>query len=97
VSEVIDVPEQGRFELDVDGHIAELYYRVEGSRLVLIHTEVPDALGGKGIGGLLVRAAVDRAASDGLTIVPRCPFARGWLERHPDEVGTVAIDWELGR
>jgi len=25
--------------------------------------------------------------------VPRCPFARGWLERHPAEAGKVPIDW----
>ena len=79
VSDVIDLPEQGRFELDADGHAAELVYRVVGDRLVLIHTEVPVALGGRGIGGRLVQAAVERAAADGLTIVPRCPFARrGW-------------------
>jgi hypothetical protein len=97
VSDVIDLPEQGRFELDADGHVAELAYRVVGDRLVLIHTEVPVALGGRGIGGRLVRAAVERAAADGLTIVPRCPFARRWLERHPDEAGTVPVDWEPGR
>jgi hypothetical protein len=97
VSDVIDLPEQGRFELDVDGHLAELDYRVEGSHLVLIHTEVPEELGGRGIGGRLVRAAVARAAADGLTIVPHCPFARRWLERHPDGAGSVPVAWESGR
>ena len=97
MSDVIDVPEQGRFELDVDGHVAELVYRVEGSHLVLIHTEVPEALGGRGLGGQLVRAAVARAAAEDLTIVPRCPFARRWLERHPDVTAAVSVDWESGR
>ena len=51
-------------------------------RLILVHTEVPEHLAGRGIGGSLVRAALDRAASDHLTIVPRCPFARRWLKNH---------------
>lgn len=46
---------------------------------------------------MLVKAAVDRAVRDGLTIVPRCPFARRWLERHPDEAAGALIDWEAGR
>jgi len=94
---VVDVTDGGRFELEADGHTAELVYRVEGTYLVLVHTGVPGALEGQGVGGRLVRAALDRAARDGLTIVPLCPFARGWLERHPDEAARVAVDWEVGR
>ena len=48
---------------------------------------------GHGLGGRLVAAAVEDAARRGLTIVPICPFARGWLERHPDVAATVDIDW----
>jgi uncharacterized protein len=81
-----------RFEITVDGHRAELTYRSRGDRLVLVHTEVPDALEGRGIGGDLVTAAVDLAARRGLRLVPQCPFARGWLERHPDVAGRVTIE-----
>jgi RimJ/RimL family protein N-acetyltransferase/predicted GNAT family acetyltransferase len=91
---VTDNAAASRFEVWVDGHLAELPYRQEGQRLVLIHTEVPAALAGHGLGGRLVLAAVDRAARDGLTIVPFCPFARDWLARHPDVAGRVRIDWE---
>jgi uncharacterized protein len=77
-----------------DGWLAELAYRVRGDRLVLAHTEVPLELEGRGIGGRLVTAAVDRAAHEGLTFVPLCPFARGWLERHPEAAGRAVIDWD---
>ncbi len=83
--------------LTVDGHTAELVYRLRDGRMVLIHTQVPEALGGRGLGGELVEAAIDRAVRDGLTIVPLCPFARGWLQSHPDEAARASIDWELGR
>jgi predicted GNAT family acetyltransferase len=81
-----------RFEVTVDGHRAELTYRTDADRLVLVHTEVPDALEGRGIGGDLVTAAVDHAARHGLRLVPHCPFARGWLERHPDVAGRVPVE-----
>ena len=90
---VIDNPGASRFELREDGRLAELVYRIRGDRLVLVHTEVPVELEGRGIGGRLVTAAVDRAAGEGLTLVPLCPFARGWLERHPDAASKVVIDW----
>jgi uncharacterized protein len=93
-ADVIDNTDASRFELRADGWLAELLYRVRGKRLVLIHTEVPVELEGRGIGGRLVTAAVDRAAREGLTLVPLCPFARGWLERHPEAASRAAIDWD---
>ena len=82
-----------RFEADVDGRRAELLYRRNGNRLVLIHTEVPVQAEGHGTGGALVTAAIERAARDGMTVVPLCPFARDWLERHPDVANRAVIDW----
>lgn len=90
---VIDEPEERRFAYTEDGYLAQLQYRERANRLILVHTEVPDALGGKGIAGRLVEAAVTRAARTGETLVPWCPYARQWLERHPDMADTVTIDW----
>ena len=84
------VVRQGRAE-------AELIYRVEGNRLVLVHTGVPDELGGHGIGSRLVRAALAKAQSDHLIVVPLCPFARHWLSEHPDEAAAVTVDWDSER
>jgi predicted GNAT family acetyltransferase len=91
--QVTDNQAASRFELRADGSLAELLYRRVGNRLVLIHTEVPVELEGSGIGGALVAAAVDRAAREGMTLVPLCPFARGWLQRHPDVAKAATIDW----
>lgn len=87
-----DLPHH-RFVLAVDGAAAQLVYATEPGRLILVHTEVPDALSGRGIGGALVRSAVERAAAQGLTVVPWCPFARRWLREHPDTAAAVSIDW----
>jgi predicted GNAT family acetyltransferase len=91
--DVTDNQAESRFELRAAGHLAELVYRRRGNRLVLVHTEVPPELAGQGIGGRLVAAAVERAARQGLTVVPLCPFARQYLERRAGEAANVAIDW----
>ena len=90
---VTDNQAESRFEIRAGGRLAELIYHRRGDRLALIHTEVPEELEHHGLGGRLVTAAIDRAAREGLTIVPYCPFARDWLERHPDVAGRVTIDW----
>ena len=83
-----------RFVVAADGVEAELRYRKRAGRLILIHTDVPDALSGRGIGGQLVRAAIAQAQAEHLTIVPWCPFARRWLADHPEEAGSIPIDWD---
>ena len=94
--EVTDLPSESRFVLRQDGATAELIYQVEGGRLIILHTGVPDEMGGQGIGGRLVRAAVERAGRDHLTIVPVCPFTRKWLHEHPDVAATSEVDFRSG-
>ncbi len=91
--DVIDNESEHRFVVTRDGRTAELTYRLNGRRFVLIHTGVPEELEGQGIGGELVRAAVARAARDGLTVVPVCPYARQWLQKHSDVADLAEIDW----
>jgi uncharacterized protein len=91
--QITDNQSESRFELRVGDLLAELMYHRNGKRFVLLHTEVPTELEGRGIGGRLVAAAIDRAARQGLTVVPLCPFARTWLERHADEAAKATIDW----
>ena len=72
-----------RFELARSGHTAFIDYRQRNGVLDLLHTEVPAALRGGGVGSELVRAALDWARDQKLKILPSCPFVAEWLERHP--------------
>jgi len=74
----------GRFTVVVDGHVAELDYRVEGGTMTLFHTGVPEAIGGRGIAGDLVRVALDHARAAGMKVVPACSYAKVWIEKHPE-------------
>ncbi len=91
--EVVDETTESRFVYREGDHEGELVYRAEPDRLVLVHTGVPRALGGRGIAGQLVQAAVDRARDSGETIAPWCPYTRKWLGDHADEVTDLTIDW----
>ena len=90
---ITDEPDEKRFVVRENGAEAQLLYRTNGKRLMLVHTEVPESLGGRGIAGRLVAAAVERAAASGETVVPWCPYARKWLKDHPETAARVVIDW----
>jgi len=74
---------QQRFEAVVDGVRAELDYEQRGDLICLTHTGVPPAIGGRGVGGALVRSALEYARAKGLKVKPRCEYAASYIERHP--------------
>lgn len=73
-----------RFSTTVDGELAYLDTRLDGDRLVITHTWVPEAIGGRGIAGDLVRAAFEHARAAGLKVRPACSYAAAWIQRHPE-------------
>ena len=82
---VVDDPAELRYELrrgrDLVGQIR---YATEPGLVVLIHTEVAEAVEGQGLGSLLVRSALDDIRARGLRVAPVCPFVLSYLERHPE-------------
>ena len=74
-----------RFEAKAGDEVASLVYRDrDDGALVLVHTEVPDALQGRGLGGELAKAALEYARASGRRVVVLCPFVKAYLERHPE-------------
>ena len=68
-----------RFVIEDDGAQAELLDRKRPDRLILIHTDVPHALAGRGLGGRLIRAAIASTRAEHLTVMPWCPFVERQL------------------
>ncbi|HTL06676.1 MAG TPA: GNAT family N-acetyltransferase [Chitinophagaceae bacterium] len=77
---------KGMFYVGKDGAIeAELVYSSPApNKMIIEHTEVDDALSGKGVGLSLVTTAVEYARTHQMKIVPLCSFARANFARKPE-------------
>lgn len=74
-----------RFEMKVEGHTAFIeYIIVNDEKIFLTHTEVPEALGGKGIGKAIVKKALDLVRERQYRLVPLCPFVAAYMKRNPE-------------
>lgn len=81
---VINNEATSRMEAQVSGHTAFIEYRRSGTTITFVHTYVPPALEGHGIGGKLARAGLEFARSAGLKVVVVCPFVMSYIRRHSE-------------
>jgi predicted GNAT family acetyltransferase len=83
---VTNNPDLLRYEARLGDELAGFAaYRLEEGRITFTHTEVGEAFGGKGVGSSLARGALDDVrATGGLTVLPLCPFIKGWIAKHED-------------
>lgn len=70
--------------------LAEMTYTVAGSRVIIDHTTVDDALRGTGAGKKLVEAAVQWARAENVKIIPLCPFAKSVFDKTPAYADVLA-------
>jgi predicted GNAT family acetyltransferase len=82
---IVDNTEQHRYEIRRDGQtLGFVAYQKANRLIVFTHTEIEPHLEGQGIGGQLVRGALDDVRSQGIPLLPLCPFVQGWMARHPE-------------
>jgi predicted GNAT family acetyltransferase len=74
-----------QFQIEIDGQLASLEYRLHEGTIVLMHTEVPPALGGRGIGSALAEYALNYARTHHLPVKIYCPFVAAYVRRHPEQ------------
>lgn len=75
-----------RYRATVDGHVVgEAEFLLTPELVVFTHTETDPGFEGQGIGSALVRWALDDVRGQGYSVLPTCPFVRGYVERHADE------------
>ncbi|MGO9905214.1 MAG: GNAT family N-acetyltransferase [Solirubrobacteraceae bacterium] len=83
---VLDVPEQFRFEVRVGGELAGFTeYRRRPGLIAFTHTLIDPRFEGQGLGTRLVQTALSEARSEGLAVLPFCPFVRGYIAGHREE------------
>jgi predicted GNAT family acetyltransferase len=88
--DVQDNPAESRFELEVEGHLAVAYYKLEGKVISFTHTEVPPSLGGQGVGSRLIKGALEAVRVRGLKVVPKCPFVSAYIGKHKEHADLIA-------
>ena len=72
---------ENRFQVEIESHLAVLEYKLDGSTIIFTHTGVPSALEGRGLGSKLVRAGLDYARAQGLSVVPLCSFVASYIQK----------------
>lgn len=82
--DVVHQPEQSRFVVLLEGQEGELEYALEGDVATILHTRVPEAIGGRGVAGALNKAAFEAARTLGWRVIPKCSYAEAYVRRHPE-------------
>lgn len=87
--EVTNNRDNKRFEIHVDGMMAQGDYDYfttpQGDKgIVYLHTKVPPALSGRGIGSSLVKYMLDYAQQHHFTVKPACSFVKAYIDKHPE-------------
>jgi uncharacterized protein len=89
---VVNNPAQSRYEVRVDGAVAGFArYVVHPGHLNFVHTEIGSAFEGRGLGGRLVKGALEDVRANGGHVVATCPFVAAYLDKHPEFGDLVAV------
>ncbi|MGD1844125.1 MAG: GNAT family N-acetyltransferase [Salibacteraceae bacterium] len=81
---VVNNRKNGQFEVPLGDEMAHLVYRMRKKTMFMMHTTVPESMGGKGIGSLLARTALEYAQSKRYKIAVLCPFVAAYVKKHPE-------------
>lgn len=89
---VVHEPANQRFVVSLREGEAVLEYRMASDDIMdILSTHVPVAARGRGVGGILVEAALTHARSLHWRVIPTCWYVDTWVGQHP-EYRTVLVD-----
>jgi uncharacterized protein len=90
---VVDAPDRSRFEIRVEEEVGGFTeYRRRPGLIAFIHTLIDPRFEGHGLASELVRSALSQARSEGLSVLPFCPFVRAYVARHTEYLDLVPAD-----
>jgi uncharacterized protein len=71
-----------KFYLRLDGKEAFLKYYINGDKIDLKSTYVPEEFRGQEIGEALVKEALSYAENNNLKVIPTCPFVMDFIKEN---------------
>jgi predicted GNAT family acetyltransferase len=76
----------GRYTLTLGGKaVGVADYRIQGDAVLFTHTEINPAFRHGGLGGALIKGALDDVAAHSTRrVMPLCPFVSDWIDAHPE-------------
>lgn len=80
-------PSKGRYVAKVEGANGEgelTYSRVNPHLIIADHTLVAESLRGRGVALALATRLVEDARTEGVKIIPLCPYVNAERRKHPD-------------
>lgn len=82
--ELKDNKEKKRFEVEIEASTAFVEYEMNNDIISLTHTEVPEELGGQGVGSKIVGNVLSKIKEEGKKVKISCPFIKKYVEKHPE-------------
>jgi predicted GNAT family acetyltransferase len=83
---VVNNPDQSRYEILIDGDLVGVaVYELGENSINFTHTQVETDNREQGLGGTLVKGALDDVRSESSArVIATCPFVVKWVSEHPD-------------
>lgn len=72
-----------KFETVYEGITGFLQYEIKDADLSLLHTEVHEKIGGKGVANALAAYAFDYAKTHDMKVIIYCAFIDAYVKRNP--------------
>lgn len=73
-----------RFEMYVDRYAAIIEYRQVRDTIILVHTEVPPQLEGRGAATAIIEKTLHYIEQNHFKLRPLCPLVVAYIKRHPE-------------
>jgi predicted GNAT family acetyltransferase len=78
-------PDQSRYEISIDGeNVGVAVYELGENTINFTHTQVDTDNREQGLGGTLIKSALDNVRSgSSARVIATCPFVDRWIAAHP--------------
>jgi hypothetical protein len=81
------------YDVELNGTPAGLIrFTRDDDVITMVHTEIDPQFEGQGVGGELVKRALDDVRARGERVIPLCPFVSAYIDNHAEYADLVSDD-----